>query len=258
MIPAALKALLLAGINPKRVGQANNRAHVEAYEIRAHLIRTFDFDGWDERILTNDLVFESEKDGRWTACYRAQCELTVRWPDGNASVYTEWATGDSQNQPSRSDAHDMALKTAQSQALKRCAMNLGDQFGLSLYRRGQLSPIVGRTWDMATAPSSNEVPKVDAHVSESVPESEQVEAAPDTHTQSEPPKEISDQDAKALRVADLTAQLHTWPNRATVAGIAKDVMKEKLAGALTDDGQGNVLTLGALCDAALKKAARAS
>lgn len=80
----------------------------------------------------------------------------------------------------------------------------------------------------------------------------------DTHVQSEPPKEIENVDAKAERVADLTAQLHTANNRATVAGIAKDVMKEKLAGALTDDGQGNVLTLGALCDAALKKVAKAS
>ena len=42
------------------------------------------------------------------------------------------------------DAHDMALKTAESGALKRAATNLGDQFGLSLYNDGSMLPLVKR------------------------------------------------------------------------------------------------------------------
>ena len=42
----------------------------------------------------------------------------------------------------RGDAHDMAIKTAETQALKRAAINLGDQFGLSLYKKGSTGPLV--------------------------------------------------------------------------------------------------------------------
>jgi hypothetical protein len=37
------------------------------------------------------------------------------------------------------------MKTALSQALKRCAVNLGDQFGLSLYNDGSQAPVVLRS-----------------------------------------------------------------------------------------------------------------
>ena len=36
----------------------------------------------------------------------------------------------------------MAIKTAESDALKRAASNLGDQFGLSLYNNGSSAPVV--------------------------------------------------------------------------------------------------------------------
>ena len=62
--------------------------------------------------------------------------------------YTEWAVGDCKNYPSRGDAHDMAIKTAESQAFKRAAMNLGDQFGLSLYDGGSLKQSIKATLDV--------------------------------------------------------------------------------------------------------------
>jgi hypothetical protein len=39
----------------------------------------------------------------------------------------------------------MAIKTAESDALKRAAINLGTQFGLSLYNNGSLQDVVVRT-----------------------------------------------------------------------------------------------------------------
>ena len=52
------------------------------------------------------------------------------------------ATGSANNLPSRGDAHDFAIKNADSYALKRAAKDLGDQFGLSLYNKGSLEPVV--------------------------------------------------------------------------------------------------------------------
>src|SRR5206468_12576286 len=60
-------------------------------------------------------------------------------------------TGTSPNLPDYGDAHDFAAKNAVSYALKRCATDLGDQFGLSLYNKGQLAPLVAGTLVKGTA-----------------------------------------------------------------------------------------------------------
>jgi hypothetical protein len=47
----------------------------------------------------------------------------------------------------------MAIKTAESDAFKRAAINLGDQFGLSLYNNGSTQPVVKQT---LVAPAGDE------------------------------------------------------------------------------------------------------
>lgn len=132
-------------------------SHVEAWDIRRHLIRLFGFGGWDFTVVTCECIAEwthppvnpnadpkhPDAKPRYSIGYRVIGRLTVRTADGETlCVYEDGATGDAMNQPSFGDAHDMALKTALSQALKRCAANLGDQFGLSLYNNGSADAVV--------------------------------------------------------------------------------------------------------------------
>lgn len=143
---------LLKGINPSRVGKdGKGFAHLEAWDVRAHLIRIFGFAKWSQELIELEQIFETsvEKDGktRWTVAYRATVRLTIFTGDLEDAIYTEAAVGDSQNNPSRADAHDMAIKTAESQAFKRCAINLGDQFGLSLYNAGGTGSVVRAVLD---------------------------------------------------------------------------------------------------------------
>ena len=147
---------LLKGINPSRVGKdGKGFAHLEAWDVRAHLIRIFGFAKWSQELIELEPIFETsiEKDGktRWTVAYRATVRLTIFTGDLEDAVYTEAAVGDSQNNPSRADAHDMAIKTAESQAFKRCAINLGDQFGLSLYNNGGTGSVVRAVLDQEQA-----------------------------------------------------------------------------------------------------------
>lgn len=151
-------AQLLKPINPRRVTLLDGMSHLEAYDVRAHLDRIFGFARWSADVLDVELLFE-EIDGeppshelawkrRVSVGYRATLRLTVCAPDGTVlATYTECATGDATNFPikKRADAHDFSIKTAASQALKRCATNLGDNFGLSLYRNGSQDAVVGRT-----------------------------------------------------------------------------------------------------------------
>jgi recombination DNA repair RAD52 pathway protein len=139
---------LLRPIDPSRVGKdGKGFSHVEAWDIRRTMNAIFGFGEWSADVTDMQLIYEEAKEvtgkTRWSVAYRARCSVTV-W----GAVYAEWAAGDATNYPSRADAHDQALKTAESQAFKRCCVNLGDQFGLSLYNGGSMTAsvqeVVGR------------------------------------------------------------------------------------------------------------------
>ncbi|WP_052062028.1 Rad52/Rad22 family DNA repair protein [Rhodococcoides fascians] len=165
---------LLSPINPVRVmkdGKGN--AHLPQQDVLAHLNRIFGFGAFDYEMLSDDMVFEQQHtkrdgtkpEGRFDVCYRVTMRLTVRNSSGDLVCrFEDGSTGSSSNQ-SRADGHDLAFKSAISLAKKRCAIALGDQFGLSLYNKGQLAALVGGTLVM---PGEDDVEK---DIQENVPES---------------------------------------------------------------------------------------
>jgi len=77
----------------------------------------------------------------------AKVQLGIRDQEGRLlAIYSDAAVG-SASAPATmvAEAHDNAMKTAASDALKRCAINLGSQFGLSLYDNGTLVEVVKQT-----------------------------------------------------------------------------------------------------------------
>lgn len=152
---------LLQGIDPGRVKRDDKGfSHVEVWDIRRTLIRVFGFGGYDVRLTDLELVHQHgeqrrkrTKDGQeygdpytaWTAIYRATVQLTVKIDGVVLGTWEGSAVGAGQNLPNLADAHDLAVKAAESQALKRAATNLGDQFGLGLYNGGKLGPVVIRS-----------------------------------------------------------------------------------------------------------------
>lgn len=145
---------LLRAINPNRVLQdGQGHSHVSQQDVTAHLIRMFGFGGFDVLIDGPHLVFEEPRlnpqtgkpTGRWDVCYRAKATLIVKDTDGNEICRYEGSATDTAENQKHGSAHDLALKSAESTAKKRAATNLGDQFGLSLYNKGQLKALVGGT-----------------------------------------------------------------------------------------------------------------
>lgn len=140
---------LLRPIHPARVlRDGKGKSHVSQQDVTAHLIRMFGFGNFDFEVIQTELLFETPRsenpghDSRWDVCYRALCRLTIRDQSGEPiAAYEDGSTATARNQ-SRGDAHDLAYKSAISLSKKRCAINLGDQFGLSLYNKGQTSPLV--------------------------------------------------------------------------------------------------------------------
>ena len=130
-------------------------SYLAQQDVRAHANRIFGFCRWSAEVLSTTLLFEEqnektdERSGeiktRWYVGWQAIVKVTVHAPDGTyLATYTEAAVGGN-TQPQRHEAHDMSLKTAVSDAIKRCFTNLGDQYGLSLYNQGSLRPIVQQT-----------------------------------------------------------------------------------------------------------------
>jgi recombination DNA repair RAD52 pathway protein len=145
--------VLLRDIRPSRVKQVQGQSHLEAWDVRAALIRMFGFARWTEEALApTSLIYEeptttAKGDAAFVVAYVAHRRLTICGPDGTALAYYDGSAVGESKMPSykRGDAHDMAIKTAESQALKRCAINLGTQFGLSLYDDGSLADVVKDT-----------------------------------------------------------------------------------------------------------------
>lgn len=118
-------------------------SYLAGWDVRAHLTRIFGYGGWDFEVRDIDLCYAVASDeGKHTVGYRATGRLTVRDPYEAAVVYEDAAVGGATNQPTAEAAYDLAVKAAVSGALKRCAVNLGTQFGLSLYNAGQLADVV--------------------------------------------------------------------------------------------------------------------
>jgi recombination DNA repair RAD52 pathway protein len=128
-------------------------AHLMGWDVRRHLNRVFGFARWSADLTSLDLLYEDKtqlRNGKpgWAVAYRATVRLTVCAPDGTVlATYTEAAAGSGMPQPDymREEAHDMAIKTAETQALKRAAVNLGTMFGLSLYNQGDTRDVTLRT-----------------------------------------------------------------------------------------------------------------
>lgn len=215
---------LLKPISAKRVQELRGLSHLEAWDVRRTLIRAFGFDGFSLETLGLDLVSERETAGnrpRWTVVYRAQVRLTLLDAGGQrVTSFEDAAAGDAVNQPSLGDAHDLAMKTALSQALKRCAVNLGDQFGLSLYNNGALRPVV-----MKSLP----------HLGEPVSEAEDEPVAPEPEMQ----QPAADSTSRPAPEVDGRAQAHA--NRAAKEARGREQVRDHWATAASDGALNGVV-----------------
>jgi recombination DNA repair RAD52 pathway protein len=145
MLNERQRAKLLEGIHPGRIKHRSQGgkqlSYVEGWDVRATLIRIFGIGGFSAEVLSAQPIPAEHPS------ILVVLRLTIHGigPDGQDVVYTEAAIGTSRVP----NDWDMAVKTAETDALKRAAINLGDQFGLSLYNDGSLRPVIIHTLDQA-------------------------------------------------------------------------------------------------------------
>lgn len=132
-------------------------SYLESWDVRAHLIRIFGFGNFDAEVLDSNLIgvydYVTKRDGNEVpmveVMWQVTFALTIRDENGDQLCrYVETAVGSAtkgRDGAGLGDIHDNAVKSATSDALKRCAINMGTQFGLSLYNSGQESDVVTNT-----------------------------------------------------------------------------------------------------------------
>lgn len=185
-------ALLLKPIHPARVLQLKGMSYIEGYDARAELNRVFGFGRWSEEILEQSLVAETETKTNagkpaWNVVYRSRIRLTIHAPDGTLLTFYDGAHVGESTHPIRGEAHGTALTASETYALRRAAINLGDQFGLSLYNKGSMDALV--RWTLVRPPSGAETTTTDT---DDVPAVQAEASAPEpAEAVSEPPKSAS-------------------------------------------------------------------
>lgn len=139
---------LLANLNPERVSKRDqgkqSLSYLEAWDVKAALIRVFGFAGFSADLTESSIldireVKQSRGNGmNQKVTAKATVRLTIHQ---TGATYTETAIAGS-SQPDITEAMDMAIKSAESDALKRSAIYLGTQFGLSLYNAGSTKDVI--------------------------------------------------------------------------------------------------------------------
>ena len=126
---------LKAKLSPKHVKTRTQNgvalSYVEGWHALAEANRIFGFEGWDRETVTADCVWSEIKRESSHAVYVAKVRLTVR--AGDMTIVREGSgTGEGKG-TAPGEAHDMALKAAETDATKRALATFGNPFGLALY-----------------------------------------------------------------------------------------------------------------------------
>lgn len=140
---------LLRAIAPERVLFKHGLAYLEAYEVKAHLIRIFGFGGWSSEVV-HYATREHASRAQLTVIADAEVRLTI---PATQAIYSDAAAASDTGSPDDAGGiYHRAITSAIASAFKRAATNLGDQFGLSLYGDGSLDPIVAHLSGAAGSP----------------------------------------------------------------------------------------------------------
>jgi hypothetical protein len=105
--------------------------YVEGWRVIAEANRIFGYDAWDRRTLLSRCVWNAASGSHYLAAYTAKVRVSVR--AGDVIITREGSGSCEAKAPSPGQAHELALKGAETDATKRALATFGNPFGLALY-----------------------------------------------------------------------------------------------------------------------------
>jgi DNA recombination protein Rad52 len=131
-----LRAKLDAKYVKSRKANGADLHYVEGWHVIAEANRIFGYDAWDRRTIASHCVWNDVSGAYHAATYTAKVRVSVR--AGDITIVREGSgTGEAKGS-TPGQAHELALKGAETDATKRALATFGNPFGLALYDREQL------------------------------------------------------------------------------------------------------------------------
>ncbi len=132
--------LLSGKLNEKHVKTREQRgmklSYVEGWYAIAEANRIFGFEGWDRETVAADCIWQDAKREPRACAYAVRVRIRVR--AGETIVLREGSGVGHGSGATLGDAHESALKEAETDATKRALATFGNLFGLALYDKQQL------------------------------------------------------------------------------------------------------------------------
>lgn len=162
---AALSAPLDRAKVRQREQGRSSVSYLEGWQVIAEANRIFGFDGWQRETVALRCVNQSERTiGRdqkpgWGVTYTARVRITVGEGAG-AQLIREGCGAGHGIDIDLGQAHESALKEAETDAMKRALMTFGNPFGLALYDKQQrevTNSTAPQSARHATAPQRNSI-----------------------------------------------------------------------------------------------------
>jgi DNA recombination protein Rad52 len=139
---AALAAPLDRANVKQREQSGQKLSYIEGWVVIAEANRIFGFDGWQRETVTLKCVSQLERPvGKqqrpgWGVTYSARVRITVT-AGGLSPIIREGSGAGHGIDVDLGQAHESALKEAETDAMKRALMTFGNPFGLALYDKLQ-------------------------------------------------------------------------------------------------------------------------
>src|SRR5579864_2992291 len=131
--------LLSGKLNEKDVKTRQERgktlSYIEGWHAIAEANRVFGFEGWDRETVVADCIWQDVKREPKACAYAARVRIRVR--AGDTIVSREGSGVGHGTGATLGDAHESALKEAETDATKRALATFGNLFGLALYDKEQ-------------------------------------------------------------------------------------------------------------------------
>ena len=131
----ALSAKLNSRHIRKRTREGFTLSYIEGWHAIAEANRVFGFDAWDRQTISSKCIWEGSRHRQYACSYVARVRIRVR--AGDIIVCREGSGSGHGSGEIPGEAHESALKEAETDAMKRALATFGNPFGLALYDKEQ-------------------------------------------------------------------------------------------------------------------------
>lgn len=128
-------------VRERESGGGRTLSYLEGHYVIDRLNKVLGIGNWATQITELKNVFSGEVGNKHSAHYTCRVRLVVELPEGKRTEYEDVGYGNGYDKTDPGKPHELAVKEAVTDAIKRTAKNLGMSMGLALYDKDQTNVV---------------------------------------------------------------------------------------------------------------------